>query len=87
MLNAGHASGLRIACGLNPNVFTKVLIDNCGTTEQDMEEIIAGFSQLEVLSSLVIRRSVLGPEFVPHLAAISLKIFPSNLAILKIEKC
>ena len=52
-----------------------------------MEEMIEGFNQLSVLRSLVIRRAVIGPGFVPHLAEISQKLFPQNLAILKIERC
>ena len=86
-LNSGHAAGIRVACNLYANVFSKAFIDNCGASEEDLEEMIAGFSQLEVIRSLVIRRSVIGPRVVPHIAKIKLQIFPSNLATLKIEKC
>ena len=67
LMNSGHASGLRVACSLYPSLCTKALIDNCGTNEEDLEDIIAGFSQLEVLRSLVIRRTVIGASIVPHL--------------------
>ena len=68
LMNSGHASGLRVACNLFPNLCSKALIDNCGTNEEDLEDIIAGFSQLEVLRSLVIRRTAIGASIVPHLA-------------------
>lgn len=86
-MNAGHTHGLKIACGLNPAILTKALIDNCGTTEQDMDDLMEGFAQLEVLRSLVIRRSVIGRSAIPHLSTMFEKIFPSNLATLKIERC
>lgn len=61
LLNSGHARGLRIACTLNPLVFSKVFIDNCGLDEHDMEELFFGFAQLDVTRSIVIRRSTVGP--------------------------
>ena len=63
------------------------MIDNCSLTEADTEQLMAGFAQLEVLRSLVIRRSEIGAGTIPHLASCMSKMFPSNLAVLKIEKC
>ena len=63
------------------------MIDNCSLTEADTEQLMAGFADLEVLRSLVIRRSDIGVGAVPYLKSCMSKIFPSNLAVLKIEKC
>ena len=63
------------------------MIDNCSLTEVDMEQLMAGFAQLEVLRSLVIRRSDIGVDAIPHLDSCMSKMFPSNLAVLKIERC
>ena len=86
-MSPGQARGLRMACTLNNEIFTKVLIDNCGIGESELEEIMAGFAELDVLRSLVIRRSVIGTGFLAYLAQTTLKIFPNYLAVLKIERC
>ena len=70
LVNSGQAQGLKIACDLNRDLCTKALIDNCGTTQKDMDDIVEGFASLDVLRSLVIRRSVIGPGIVPHIEAI-----------------
>ena len=62
-------------------------MDNCGSTEQEMEELFRGFAQLDVLRSIVLRRQAIGPEVTPYLTEMMQKIFPNNLATLKIERC
>ena len=86
-MNAGHARGLRLASTLNTTLYDKVLIDNCGVTEEEMEEIFAGFKELKVLKQLVIRRSKVGLGSIYYLTKIAEKIFPNNLVVLKIENC
>ena len=86
-MSPGQARGLRMACTLNNEILTKALIDNCGVGESELEDIMAGFAELDVLRSLVIRRSVIGTGFLAYLAQTTLKIFPNNLAVLKIERC
>ena len=76
-----------MACTLNNELFTKALIDNCGVGESELEELTAGFAELDVLRSLVIRRSVIGTGFLTYLSQTTLKIFPNNLGVLKIERC
>jgi hypothetical protein len=48
-LNAGHAKGLRLASTLNQTLYDKVLIDNCGVSEDEMEQLFAGFKEQKVL--------------------------------------
>ena len=67
LLNSGHARGLRIACTLNAFVFSRVLIDNCGIDEYDMEQLFFGFVKLDAIRSIVIRRSTIGPQSMPSL--------------------
>ena len=40
-----------------------------------------------MLRSFVIRRSEIGVDAIPYFETIMSKIFPSNLAVLKIERC
>ena len=86
-INHGHARGLRVACTLKFDLLQKVFIDNCGLTETETEELIAGFCQLDIVSSLVLRRTAIGVGSLPYLTSMAEKIFPSNLLVLKIERC
>ena len=86
-INYGQARGLRIACTLKFDLLQKVFIDNCGLSEKEMEELMAGLCQLDVVRSIVLRRTAIGVGSLPYLASMSEKIFPSNLAVLKIERC
>ena len=52
-----------------------------------MEELFDGLSQLYQIRSIVLRRQAIGPEVTPYLTEMLSKIFPNNLATLKIEKC
>lgn len=87
LLNAGHCRGFAVATGLNGQICSKVLIDNCGVSEEDMEQLLYGFSQLDVLRSCVLRRSILGVDSIPHLSVSMGKTFPNSLTTLKIERC
>ena len=86
-MNAGHARGLRVACTLKPDLLQKALVDNCGMSEECTEELLAGFCQLSVLRQLVLRRTAIGMSCLPYLSNLVANIFPSNLAVLKIENC
>ena len=87
LLNSGHCRGFAVATGLNGQICSKVLIDNCSVSEEDMEQLLYGFSQLEALRSCVLRRSIVGVDCIPHLSVSLGKIFPHSLTTLKIEKC
>ena len=87
LLNDGHAQGMRTALNLRTDLFTKVLIDNCGLSEQAIEDLMAGFQELDVLKQLVIRRTKVGLGCIPYLLNIQETIFPHNLVVLKIEHC
>ena len=65
----------------------KVLIDSCGLSEEGLAELLAGLCELSVLRSLVLRRTTIGLNCLPYLQVLTESIFPSNLAVLKIEKC
>ena len=82
-MSPGQARGLRMACTLNNELFTKALIDNCGVGESELEELMAGFAELDVLRSLVIRRSVVGTGFLTYLAQTTLKIFRTSINCVK----
>jgi len=87
LLKAGHARGLSMACQLNGQLFSKVFIDNCGLTEVDTANLATGFASLDKLSSIVLRRTVVGLETIAKLALTFIKIIPDNLSTLKIERC
>lgn len=48
---------------------------------------MAGLTQLNMVRSLVLRRTTISEISIPHMGDLMLKIFPNNLNILKIEKC
>ena len=86
-IKEGQSKGLAIACRLNECLCQKVFIDNCGLQELDTARLLEGFIELNTLRALVLRRTAICTESIPHLAHFMVKIFPNNLNILKIEKC
>lgn len=86
-IKEGQSKGLAVACRLNELLCQKVFIDNCGLSELDTARLLEGFIELNMLRALVLRRTAICTESIPHLAQFMVKIFPNNLNILKIEKC
>ena len=72
---------------MNPLVCSKIFIDNCGLSDVDTATVLEGLTELSQMRSLVLRRTTISEESIPHISELMVKIFPNNLNVLKIEKC
>lgn len=86
-LSDALAQGLRRACETQPRLFQKIIVNNCGLTDQGLVDVLEGCLALRVVRSIVLRNTIVGEKAGKVLVKNVERPLPLNVEELKLESC
>ena len=86
-LSSVHAQALRLASKFFDGIVNRILLDNCGVTDDHFGQILTSLGELQDFKSIIYRKNEFGLQSAAAVHQLTAKRVPNQLEELRICNC